>query len=153
MVPKGRAVVSRRQQIKGVVMRTAEQNEQKPAEQTQKPEATTQTVVVTKQQAAVDSLKKAVEAAGKTFEDKGMNGKKHLVSVNGVDVAVGAGGGFDIPAVSTYPKADLATMVKADELFAKQTARRTKLDEAKKEAEKPAETKDAPKPEAVPAAA
>jgi hypothetical protein len=76
-----------------------------------------------KQQTALTNLKAAVKAAGKTISDPVEEGRLVSVIVNGTKVTIGAGGGFGIPAVKTYPRADLATMVRADELEKNQTAR------------------------------
>jgi len=76
-----------------------------------------------KQQTSLTNLKAAVEAVGKTISEPTEDGKLVTVTVNGTKVTIGAGGGFGIPAVKTYPRADLATMVKADELEKNQTAR------------------------------
>ena len=76
-----------------------------------------------KQQTSLTNLKAAVEAAGKTISEPAEEGKLVTVTVNGTKVTIGTSGGFGIPAVKSYPRADLATMVKADELEKNQTAR------------------------------
>lgn len=76
-----------------------------------------------KQQTALINLKAAVEAAGKTISEPTEEGRLVAVTMNGTKATIGTGGGFGIPAVKTYPRADLATMVKADELEKNQTAR------------------------------
>lgn len=42
------------------------------------------------------------------------------------EIYIGPSGGFNLPSVKSYPKADLATMVQADKLYAKQAQRAEK---------------------------
>jgi len=55
------------------------------------------------------------------------DGKFIVIALEGwPEIAIGTGGGYTLPQVRSYAKADLPTMLKADELWRKQQAREQK---------------------------
>ena len=85
-------------------------------------------VAVSKQQASLDALRSALNIREAELGTKAVvevAGKKLVVRVAEVwpVIEIGPGGGFELPQVRSYPKADLVTMAYADRLLAKQIAR------------------------------
>lgn len=85
--------------------------------------------MTTKQTAALDGLKAKLAANGVDLTGLLVSEGKKVEVLVGAEwpvITIGNGGGFDIPTVRSYPKADVETMAQAKQLLEKQVARDAK---------------------------